>query len=118
MTCHFFCFVGQLYGLLRSRQNDGYLEIHNIGWQSICGNSWTKLNTNVACFHMGFGRERAKVEKINGHELKLSNKTMSQFMYDIHCDGSELSLLDCQWTGFEQIVQHCSLIYLTCAPGP
>ncbi|XP_037882246.1 protein bark beetle isoform X1 [Glossina fuscipes] len=74
----------------------GRLQIfHKGNWRAVCTNSrnWTAADYNVACRQLGFlgGRFWNWVERSAGHEARL--------LYEHpNCEGSEKSLLNCQWS--------------------
>ncbi|XP_077594333.1 neurotrypsin-like [Stigmatopora nigra] len=71
---------------------EGRVEVlHNGDWGTVCDDRWTQQHAQVVCGQLGY----------RGHAEVVSDGTFGQgtgliLLDDIHCDGSESSLLDCR----------------------
>uniref|UniRef100_A0A3Q3RJY2 Neurotrypsin n=1 Tax=Mastacembelus armatus TaxID=205130 RepID=A0A3Q3RJY2_9TELE len=71
---------------------EGRVEVfHNGDWGTVCDDHWTQQHAEVVCRQLGY----------RGHAEVVSDGMFGEgvgliLLDDVHCDGSETSLLDCQ----------------------
>ncbi|XP_028332364.1 neurotrypsin [Gouania willdenowi] len=71
---------------------EGRVEVfHNGDWGTVCDDHWTQQHAEVVCRELGY----------RGHAEVVPDGTFGEgvgliLLDDVHCEGSETSLLDCQ----------------------
>ncbi|XP_078147043.1 neurotrypsin-like [Centroberyx gerrardi] len=71
---------------------EGRVEVfHNGDWGTVCDDHWTQQHAQVVCRQLGY----------RGHTEVVADGTFGEgigliLLDDVHCDGSETSLLDCR----------------------
>ncbi|XP_056152706.1 neurotrypsin-like [Lampris incognitus] len=71
---------------------EGRVEVfHNGDWGTVCDDHWTQQHARVVCQQLGY----------RGHAEVVADGTFGEgigliLLDDVHCDGSETSLLDCR----------------------
>ena len=90
--------------------HEGLLEAYNNEWGYVCGYTWNKVNSDLACRILGFKRA-ADFTVNNIHP----DGTSSFSITDVQCTGNETNILDCSHgNNFCFYNEH---IFLSCAVG-
>ena len=91
--------------------HEGLLEFYFNRWGYVCDDYWDILDSNVACRSLGF-RRASSFEKYQANP----NLTVNFNLDDVHCTGSEASLLECPHKTNHDCYSF-EHVYLTCEVG-
>lgn len=87
--------------LFDSHGNRGLVQVYYRGvWGLVCDSGWSVRNADVVCHQLGFG---AAVSMYSG-----AHSGCLILMDDVHCTGSEIRLVDCQFRGWGVIHARCN----------
>ena len=76
----------------------------NRRWSAVCSlpDGFTEINSEVACYQMGFSGERA-------NSTRGESSLTTTWMYNVVCQGNEETLLNCSYSTPNDTVQHMCL---------
>ncbi|XP_030053424.1 deleted in malignant brain tumors 1 protein isoform X2 [Microcaecilia unicolor] len=80
-------------------------------WATVCGRSWNMENAQVVCKHLDCG-SAISVQS----NAQFDYRTRTIWSSDVHCEGTELQLLDCPArTGNKQNCSHAEVTSVVCS---
>ena len=89
----------------------GLLEVYYNGWGFICDDGWDSTDANTTCRILGY-------ESVIATSIGQYNSSTNYKLNNIECQGSETSILDCNYRIYS--LYTCSgseHIYIECGPG-
>lgn len=82
---------------LTTSPNEGMLQVNNGKfWGDVCYHGWTEENSEVACRHLGYLTTGGAYAMVPTSNMGSHSFSRGIYLKDVHCNGSERSLFDCE----------------------